>query len=79
MLVDRENDRIQNQTSFYQIRVKSVLDHQCSDWFEGFSITIDEEGNTLLTGMITDQAALHGLLRKLRDLGLTLMSIVQME
>lgn len=63
----------------YQIRVKGHLGPQWSDWFEGFAITLEEDGDTLLTGPVTDQPALHGLLRKVRDLGLPLLSLQCVE
>lgn len=61
--------------SIYQIRVKGHLDKKWSDWFDGFSITQVENEETLLVGTVTDQAALHGLLNKIRDLSLPLLSI----
>jgi len=67
------------QSQVYQIRLKGYLDSQWSDWFDGLEITREEDGNTLLTGQVVDQAALHGLLKKIRDLGLTLISIVQIK
>lgn len=63
----------------YQIRVKGHLGLQWSAWFEGLAITLEEDGDTLLTGPVTDQAALHGLLRKVRDLGLPLLSVQSIE
>jgi hypothetical protein len=68
-----------SQTVVYQIRIKGHLGHQWTDWFEGLTITLEEDGNTLLTGPLVDQAALHGLLKKVRDFGLTLISINQVE
>jgi hypothetical protein len=59
----------------YQIRLKGHLSHQWTEWFEGLTITLEEEGNTLLTGPVVDQAALHGLLKKVRDLGMPLLSV----
>jgi hypothetical protein len=59
----------------YQIRIKGHLDHRWTDWFEGLTITQEEGGETLLTGPVVDQAALHGLLRKVRDLGMPLLSV----
>ena len=59
----------------YQIRVKGHLGVEWADWFEGLTITIEEDGNTLLTGLVPDQAALHGLLKKVRDLGMPLVSL----
>jgi hypothetical protein len=67
------------QSQVYQIRLKGFLDSQWSDWFDGFSIAREEDGNTMLTGQVVDQAALHGLLKKIRDLGLSLISIIQIN
>jgi len=61
----------------YQIRIKGQLDSQWTDWFDGLTLTLGEDGDTLLTGPVVDQAALHGLLRKVRDTGLTLIAINQ--
>ncbi len=59
----------------YQIRLKGHLGHQWTAWFEGLTITLEGNGNTLLTGTVTDQAELYGLLRKVRDLGIPLLSV----
>ena len=59
----------------YQIRIKGHLGHQWTTWFEGLTITLEEDGNTLLTGPGIDQAALHGLLKRVRDLGMSLVSV----
>ena len=59
----------------YQIRIKGHLGRQWADWFGGLAITLEDNGDTLLTGLIVDQAALHGLLRKVRDLGMPLVSV----
>ena len=64
-----------SQPAIYRIRIQGQLDSQWADWFEEMTITFEEDGNTLLTGPVVDQAALHGLLKKIRDLGLTLISI----
>ena len=61
----------------YQIRIKDQLDSQWTDWFGGLTITLAEDGDTLLTGPVVDQAALHGLLKKVRDTGLTLIAVNQ--
>jgi hypothetical protein len=55
------------------------LGSQWSDWFDGLTITLEDDGQTLLTGRVVDQAALHGLLKKLRDLGLPLLSVNRVE
>lgn len=59
----------------YQIRVRSHLSPDWTDWFEGLTITLEENGDMLLTGPVIDQAALHGLLKKVRDLGMPLISV----
>ncbi len=64
-----------SQSTLYQIRLAGHLGHEWTDWFEGLTITLEEDGNTLLTGAVVDQAALHGLLRKVRDLGMPLVSV----
>ena len=64
-----------DQPRVYQIRIKGHLGCLWVDWFEGLTITLEENGDTLLTGPVIDQSALHGLLRKVRDLGLPLLSV----
>jgi hypothetical protein len=64
-----------NQPTIYQIRVKSHLGSDWTEWFEGLSITLENNGDMLLTGPLVDQAALHGLLKKVRDLGMPLVSV----
>lgn len=59
----------------YEIRVQGNLDPKWSDWFDGFSIAPVDDGETLLYGAVADQAALHGVLHKIRDLGLPLLSV----
>lgn len=68
-----------NEPLAYQIRVKGHLGVEWTDWFGGLTITLEENGETLLTGPVIDQAALHGLLKKVRDLGLTLVSVNPVE
>jgi hypothetical protein len=63
----------------YQIRIEGHLSQQWMDWFDGLSITLEEDGDTLLTGPVVDQAALHGLLKKVRDLGMPLVSVNPVE
>lgn len=64
-----------NRPTVYQIRLKGHLDDQWADWFGGLTITLKEDGTTLLTGPVVDQSGLFGLLKKVRDLGLPLVSI----
>jgi hypothetical protein len=63
----------------YEIRIKGHLDNRWADWFEGLTITREDNGDTRLTGPVVDQAALHGLLRKVRDLGLPLIAVIQVD
>lgn len=63
----------------YQIRIKGHLGPQWKDWFEGLTITLEEDGHTLLTGPVVDQAALHGLLKKVRDLGMPLVWVIRTD
>jgi hypothetical protein len=65
----------QFEPELYEIRIKGHLDDRWTDWFEGLTITLEENGDTLLIGPVVDQAALHGLLKKVRDLGMTLVSV----
>jgi hypothetical protein len=65
-----------HEPGLYEIRIKGHLDHRRAASFEGLTVTREDDGNTLLTGRF-DQAALHGLLRKVRDLGMPLVSVVQ--
>ena len=67
------------QPMIYQIRIQGHLSHQWTDWFEGLTITLEEDGDTLLTGPVIDQAALHGILKKIRDLGMPLLSVNSVE
>ncbi len=69
----------QYKPRLYEIRIKGHLDNRWAEWFEGLTITREENGETLLSGTVVDQAALHGLLRKLRDLGLPLVSVIQVD
>ena len=59
----------------YEIRVRGLLDSGWSDWFEGLEVSSDAPGQTLIAGPVVDQAALHGLLARIRDLGLPLLSV----
>ncbi len=68
-----------DEPMIYQIRIKGHLGSDWADWFEGLTITRKVNGETLLTGPVADQAALYGLLRKVRDLGLILLSVNPVE
>ena len=68
-----------SQPKIYQNRIKDHLSREWTDWFEGLTITLEDNGDTLLTGPVMDQAALYGLLKKVRDLGMALVSVNPME
>ncbi len=68
-----------DQPMVYQIRIKGHLGPQWTDWFGGVTITLEDDGETLLTCPVEDQAALHGLLRKIRDLGMPLISAIRVN
>ena len=68
-----------NSPSVYRIQLQENLETNWSEWFEELEVTQETDGGTLLTGVLADQAALHGLIRKVRDLGLTLVSLQRMK
>ena len=70
---DRDEPRL------YEIRIHGHLAHQWADWFGVLTVKLEENGDTLLTGTMVDQSALHGLLRKVRDLGMPLISVNRIE
>ena len=72
---DHERVRRPHAPARYELRVQGHLDQHWSAWFGGLAITHEDDGTTTLRGLVTDQAALHGLLAKVRDLGVTLISV----
>jgi hypothetical protein len=79
MLNDNQSEIDPGQPMAYQIRIKGHLGRQWTDWFSGLAITLEDSGDTLLTGAVVDQAALHALLRTVRDLGMPLVSVSPMK
>lgn len=73
--VGEEDDKHSMESRVYQIRIRGYLDNSWSEWFEGLRIAYEQDGTTVLTGPVTDQSALHGLLIKIRDLGVPLLSV----
>lgn len=69
----------QSQPEIFEIRLQGHLDARWASWFDGLTITLTKEGDTVLTGSVADQAALHGLLKKVRDLGMPLVSVQATE
>ena len=67
------------QSPVYQIRIKGQLDSEWTHWFDGMRVTPEDDGNTLVTGPVLDQAVLFGLLRKVRDLGMPLLSVARVK
>jgi hypothetical protein len=74
-MIDTQN----SNAKVYEIRLKGHLDARWVKWFDGMAISLDENGNTLLSGPVADQAALHGILKKVRDVGLPLLSVNTVE
>ena len=70
-----DNCHAENDLPVYQIRLKGHLGCEWTEWFGGLTVTLENKGETLLTGPVADQAALHGLLKKVRDLGMPLISV----
>ena len=68
-----------DQPMVYQIRITGHLGRTWTDWFEGLTISLEDNGDTLLTGPLVDQAALHGVLKKVRDLGMPLVSVTRVR
>jgi hypothetical protein len=72
---ERDPARDKDRPMIYEIRIRGHLGQGWQDWFEGLTLTLETDGSTLLTGPVVDQAALHGILKKVRDLGMPLLSI----
>ncbi len=72
-------DTSTSNAQYYEIRLKGHLSSQWTEWFEGLTITLEDNGDTLLTGPVVDQTALHGLPKKVRDLGMPLVSVSPVE
>jgi len=75
----RASTESHDKPELYEIRIKGHLDGRWAEWFEGLTITPEDNGDTRLTGPVIDQAALHGLLEKVRDLGLPLLAVGRLE
>jgi len=68
-----------NEHSKYHIKIKGHLDARWQNWFDGLTITLTDDGDTILSGVIVDQSALHGMFKKINNLGLTLISVNPQE
>jgi hypothetical protein len=80
MMSDKQTfDEKHNQHQSYEIRLTGHLDDRWAEWFEGLTITLEDNGDTLLSGLVVDQAALHGLLKKVRELGMPLVSVNRVQ
>src|SRR5689334_23739839 len=79
MSATHPSSKYDDEPRMYEIRLKGHLDDKWADWFDGLTITRADNGETLLHGTVIDQAALHGVLRKVRDLGLPLLSVMQVD
>lgn len=76
---ERSPESEKDQSMVYQIRLEGHLGNQWADWFGSVIIRLETNGSTLLIGTVVDQAALHGLLKKVRDLGMPLLSVIQLD
>lgn len=79
MSTERDSSARPHESAVYAIKIEGHLSAPWTDWFDGMTITLQKDGTSVLSGAIVDQAALHGLLRAIRDLGLPLISIVRMD
>lgn len=73
--MDQPTNSLEPCAGWYRIRIQGRLEHRWSAWFDGMTLTLDGDGTTVLRGRVSDQAALHGLIQKVRDLGLTLLEV----
>lgn len=73
----RPGKQAMDEPAVYEFRIAQTLSDQWVDWFDGLDLAHDDQGNTLLSGTIADQAALHGVLTKIRDLNLVLLSVIR--
>lgn len=76
---ERNSKTDASPAAVYQIRISGHLGAEWADWFDGLTLTLEENGETLLTGPVVDQAALYGLLKRVRDLGMPLLSVTRVE
>jgi hypothetical protein len=76
---EQKSERDPDEPRIFEIRIQGHLSQQWQDWFEGLIITLEEEGNTLLSGPVADQSALHGILKRIRDLGMPLLSVNSLD
>ena len=72
---EQKSERGRDQPKVFQIRIQGHLSLQWTDWFDRLTITLEEDGNTLISGPVVDQSALHGILKRIRDLGMPLLSV----
>jgi hypothetical protein len=79
MTHDRHPSHGSDRPAIYQIGLQGHLSSQWSDWFDGFTITLDQHGQTILVGLVMDQAALYGVLKRIRDLGIPLISLCRLD
>jgi len=79
MTDEQQSNPEAHQRTVYQFSIKGHLGAQWMNWFEGLTVTLEEDGNTLLSGPVIDQSALHGILKKIRDLGMPLLAVNQVE
>jgi hypothetical protein len=72
-------DGTRHEAGRYEIRIKGHLDTRWAAWFDGLSLSLESDGTTIIRGPVADQAALHGLLQRVRDIGLPLVSVTRIE